>query len=303
MSRLARFLIRPASCCALLSLLLAGCQPGILDPVGPVGGAERQILINSLGIMLVIVVPTILATLVFAWWFRAANTRAKYRPDWGFSGQIELVVWSIPLMTIMLLGGVAWLGSHDLDPYKPLPSDKPQLEVQVVSLDWKWLFIYPEQGIATVNELVIPAGRPVHFSLTSASVMNTFFVPQLGSMIYTMGGMTSQVHLQADQPGTYRGQSAHYSGDGFSDMHFEVQAKPDAAFDQWVTSVRTAGKTLDDDGYKELSKQSSKVPPYSYGGVADGLFNRIVTLQLPPGPGPEPEPHPSGLHGPQQAEK
>jgi cytochrome o ubiquinol oxidase subunit 2 len=303
MSRLARCLIGPASRCAVLSVLVAGCQPGVLDPAGPVGTAERQILINSLGIMLAIVVPTIVATLVFAWWFRAGNTRAKYRPGWGFSGQLELVVWSIPLMTIMLLGGVAWLGSHDLDPYKPLPSDQPQLEVQVVSLDWKWLFIYPEQGIATVNELVIPAGRPVHFSLTSASVMNTFFVPQLGSMIYTMGGMTSQVHLQADQPGTYRGQSGHYSGDGFSDMHFEVQSKPAAAFEQWVAGVRTAGKTLDDDGYKELSKQTINVTPYTYGGVADGLFNRIVTLQLPLGPGPAPDAHPSGTHGPQQAEK
>jgi cytochrome o ubiquinol oxidase subunit 2 len=150
--------------------------------------------------MLAIVVPTIAATFAFAWWFRASNARARYLPDWVFSGRIELIVWSIPLLVIMLLGGVAGIGSHDLDPAKPLTSDTPPFEVQVVSLDWKWLFIYPSHGVASVNQLVIPAATPIHFSLTSASVMNVFFVPQLGSMIYTMNGMTTQLNLQADSP-------------------------------------------------------------------------------------------------------
>jgi len=273
-------------------LLLTGCQPGVLDPAGPVGHAERQILINSLGIMLAIVVPTIVATLAFAWWFREGNPRAKYRPDWSFSGKIELVVWSIPMMTIMLLGGVTWLGSHALDPAKPLESDQAPLEVQVVSLDWKWLFIYPEQKLASVNMLAIPAGRPVHFALTSASVMNSFFVPQLGSQIYTMGGMATQLNLMADKPGTYQGLSAHYSGDGFSDMYFAVQSMSPAGFDAWVEQARAGGKSLDGAAYTELSKQSTKVTPHTYGSVEDGLFSRIVDLTIPSGPGPEQEPSP-----------
>src|SRR5271154_5026150 len=203
---------------------LGGCDTVVLDPQGPVGIAEKTILIDSLAIMLAIVVPTIAATLAFAWWFRASNTKATYLPDFVYSGRIELVVCAIPLLIIMLLGGVAWIGSHVLDPGKPLASDTPPLEIQAVSLDWKWLFIYPNQHIASVNKLGVPAGVPIHFSLTSASVMNAFFIPQLGSMIYTMNGMMTQLNLRADTPGTYLGLSSHYSGDGFSDMHFDVRA-------------------------------------------------------------------------------
>ncbi len=184
--------------------MLAACQADVLDPRGPVGTAEKTILIDSVAIMLAIVVPTIAATLGFAWWFRASNTRARYLPDWAYSGQLELIVWAIPLLTIILLGGVAWVGSHDLDPAKPLESKTPPLTVQVVSLDWKWLFIYPEQHVASVNRLMIPAGVPIHFDLTSASVMNAFFIPQFGSMIYTMNGMTNQLNLSVDQPLQWR---------------------------------------------------------------------------------------------------
>ncbi|MGH6840928.1 MAG: hypothetical protein ACREDV_02385, partial [Methylocella sp.] len=195
-----------ARCAVIIApVLLAACMPDILDPQGPVGLAQKTILIDSLVIMLAIVLPTIAATLAFAWWFRDSNTRATYLPDWAYSGRIELIVWSIPVMVIMLLGGVTWIGSHDLDPARPLTSNTPPLEVQVVSLDWKWLFIYPAQGVASVNRLVVPAGTPIHFSLTSASVMNAFFIPQLGSMIFTMNGMTTQLNLQADAPGTLRG--------------------------------------------------------------------------------------------------
>ena len=284
-------------------LLLIGCERGVLDPAGPVMAAERQILINSMAIMLTVVVPAIIGTLAFAWWFRAGNTRAQYRPDWAFSGKIELVVWAIPVMIVMLLSGVTWLGSHALDPFKPLESDQKTLEVQVVSLDWKWLFIYPEQGVASVNELVIPAGRPVHFSLTSASVMNAFFVPQLGSMIYTMGAMASQLHLMADEPGDFQGLSTHFSGDGFSDMNFWVRSRPEPAFGAWVAQARAGGKALDDGAYTELAKQSTKVPPSTFGRVDDGLFDRIVSLALPPGPGPAPEPVPKALDHDKRAEK
>ena len=205
------------------SLLAAGCG-GVLDPVGPVGGQEKQILFNSTGIMLAIVIPVMLLTIAFAWWFRAGNTKATYLPNWDYSGRIELVVWAIPLLTVMLLGGIAWIGSHDLDPAKPLPSTVKPLNVEVVSLDWKWLFIYPELGIATVNQLVVPTGTPLNFRLTSATVWNAFFVPRLGVMIYTMPGMATHLNLQADAAGVYDGQSSQFSGDGFSGMRFKVQA-------------------------------------------------------------------------------
>jgi len=270
----------------LAGLALAGCG-GVLDPQGPIGHSDKSILVGSVAIMLAIIVPVIVVILGFAWWYRASNLRARYRPDFVYSGQLELILWFIPLLTIMLLGGVAWIGSHDLDPAKPLgaPGDAA-LEVEVVSLDWKWLFIYPEQHVASVNKLVIPAGVPIHFTLTSASVMNTFFIPQLGSMIYTMNGMATQLHLLADRPGTYAGLSGHYSGDGFSDMHFEVEAMAKDGFEGWIAATRGAGPTLDAGTYAELAKQSQKVAPTTYGGVAPDLFGKIVMQVVPPGPGP-----------------
>jgi cytochrome o ubiquinol oxidase subunit 2 len=271
------------------SLALAACSPIVIESKGVVGKADRTILIDSLAIMLAIVIPTIIATVAFAWWYRASNRKATYLPDWEFSGRIEIVVWAIPTMTIILLGGVTWIGAHELDPAKPLASSSPALEVQVVSLDWKWLFIYPEHRVASVNELVVPAGVPVHFSLTSSSVMNTFFVPQLGSMIYTMNGMATQLYLQADQPGTYHGLSGHYSGEGFSDMHFQVHALSAIEFARWINKTREAGPTLDAAAYNELAKQSIAVAPSTYAAVEKDLFEDVVSQKLLPGPGPETE--------------
>jgi cytochrome o ubiquinol oxidase subunit II len=278
-----------AGCCAVVvaPLVLTVYQPAVLDPQGPIGIAEKTILIDSLAIMLAIVVPTIAATLAFAWWFRASNTRATYLPDFEYSGRIELIVWSIPLLTIILLGGVAWIGSHDLDPAKPLASNTPPLEVQGVSLDWKWLFIYPSQRVASVNQLVVPAGVPIHFSLTSASVMNAFFIPQLGSMIYTMNGMTTRLNLQADVPGTFHGLSSHYSGDGFSDMHFDVQAVPAERFAAWIDATRNTGPTLDAGSYAALARQSMNTSPFTFRAADPELFQQIVMQRLPPGPGPQ----------------
>ena len=195
--------------------------------------------------MLAIVIPTILATLGVAFWFRSSNTRAVYLPDFDYSGRLELLVWSIPAMTVLLVGGVAWVGAHDLDPRKPIASTAKPVNVQVVSLDWKWLFIYPEQGIASVNHLTVPAGTPISFELTSSGVMNSFFVPQLGSQIYTMSGMATHLQLLADHPGTYPGLSANFSGDGFADMRFTVDAVPAEQFAQWVTATRNSGPVLD----------------------------------------------------------
>jgi cytochrome o ubiquinol oxidase subunit 2 len=267
--------MRRIAIAAVVSLLTA-CNRGILDPVGPVGQAEKTILINSTAIMLAIIIPTVIATVAFAWWFRRGNAKATYRPDWEYSGAIEMVVWSIPALTIMLLGGIAWIGSHDLEPSKPLPSSKPPLKVDVVSLDWKWLFIYPDQGIASVNQLVVPAATPVSFRLTSATVWNSFFVPQMGTMIYTMPRMTTRLNLQADRPGTYDGLSSHFSGDGFPGMQFKVQALPEDQFAMWAQGSRGQGPALDGAAYAELSRPSSYVKPMTYGSVAPNLYDAIV---------------------------
>jgi cytochrome o ubiquinol oxidase subunit II len=275
-----------------VALLLGGCDWAVLDPKGPIGDANKTILIDSVAIMLAIVVPTIAATLAAAWWYRSSNTRAQYLPDFEYSGQLELIVWAIPLLTIMLLGGVAWIGSHDLDPARPLVSKGEPLDVQVVSLDWKWLFIYPDQHVASVNRLVIPAGTPIRFSLTSGSVMTAFFVPQLGSMIYTMNRMRTQLNLAADQPGTFRGLAAHLSGDGFADMHFEVEAKSSEDFYTWLGKARADGPELTPESYVELSKQTVIPAPFTFRTVADGLFEKILDQTLPPGPGPVAETNP-----------
>ena len=259
---------------------LGGCNEGVLDPKGPIAVAERQILFNSLGIMLAIVIPTILATFGVAYWFRSSNQRARYQPEFKYSGRLEVLVWAIPAMTVLLVGGVAWVGAHDLDPRKAISTAAKPVAVQVVSLDWKWLFIYPEQGVASVNHLVVPAGTPISFELTSSGVMNSFFVPQLGSQIYTMSGMVTHLQLQADHPGSYRGLSAQFSGDGFADMRFVVDATPDQQFQQWVASTRGNGPTLDAQSYADLAKPSEAVAPFTYGAVSPDLFNAITSSAM-----------------------
>src|SRR5215471_1667883 len=239
------------------TILLASCKPaGVLDPQGPIASAERLLLINSTAIMLVVVIPVIVATLAFAWWYRSSNARATRSLDESYEGRLEFVVWSIPALTVILLGGVIWISSHQLDPRAPIPTKPNPLRVDVVALDWKWLFIYPDQGVAAVNQLVIPAGTPVSFRLTSATVMNSFFVPQLGSQIYTMGGMTTHLNLLADAPGEYPGFSAMFSGDGFSEMRFIAKAVPARDFDSWVARVRGTGSALDLPAYADLAKPS-----------------------------------------------
>ncbi|HTT82968.1 MAG TPA: ubiquinol oxidase subunit II [Rhizomicrobium sp.] len=258
----------------------------ILAPVGPVGAGDRIILLDATFIMLAIVIPTMLVTLVFAWWYRASNTRATYRPDWSYSGRIELLVWSIPTLVIFFLGGVIWIGSHRLDPFAPLASAKKPLEIDVIALDWKWLFIYPQQNVASINRLIIPVGRPLHFRITSATVFNVFFVPRLGSQIYAMNGMTSQLNLEADEAGSYLGLSAHFSGDGFSNMHFATVAVPQAQFGQWVADAQARGPVLDTATYRRLLRQDLKLSPYTYRGVQSGLFDAVAMQKLPPGEGP-----------------
>jgi cytochrome o ubiquinol oxidase subunit II len=264
---------------------LQGCAESFLRPAGPVSRAERLIFLDSLVIMLAVIVPVIIATLAVAWWFRASNPRARYRPDWSYSGRIELVVWGIPVFVIFFLGGIAWISSHELDPARPLTSKVPPMVIDVVSLDWKWLFIYPRQQVASVNRLVIPVGVPVRFQLTSATVWNVFWIPRLGSMLYCMYGMLGTLYLQADQPGTYLGESAMISGDGFSSMHFDTDAVSRGKFDAWVRSTRSAGPVLDEAAYRTLLQPRARVAPYTYRAVSPGLFRDIVLQKLPPGAG------------------
>jgi cytochrome o ubiquinol oxidase subunit 2 len=275
--RYRRSRVLPALLLGVAAILLASCErAGVLDPKGPIAAQELLLLINTTEIMLVVVVPVILLTLGFAWWYRASNPRANHSPDWAYQGGVEFVVWSIPALIVILVGGVAWIGSHQLDPKAPLASTVKPLQVDVVSLDWKWLFIYPDQRIATVNQLVVPAGTPVNFRLTSATVMNSFFIPQLGSQIYTMGGMTTHLNLSADAPGQFQGISAQFSGDGFADMQFMVKSVQSGEFDSWVAKVRGEGSALDDAGYGALTKPSHAVPPATYKSVDPALFERIV---------------------------
>jgi cytochrome o ubiquinol oxidase subunit II len=266
-------------------VFVASCsRDGVLDPQGPIAAAQRLLLINSTAIMLVVVGPVILATLAFAWWYRSSNTRAGRSPDESYEGRVEFVVWSIPALTVILLGGVIWIGSHQLDPRAPIPAQSDPLRVDVVSLDWKWLFIYPDQGVAALNQLVIPAGTPIEFRLTSATVMNAFFVPRLGSQIYTMGGMTTRLNLLADKPGEYPGFSTNFSGDGFSKMRFVVRSVPAGDFNAWLEQVRGSGSALDEAGYAALAKPSIAVPPTTYRSVEPKLFERIIE-QTVAGPG------------------
>jgi cytochrome o ubiquinol oxidase subunit 2 len=279
-----------AGCAGVAGCLAASSRAaGVLDPQGPVSSAERLILLNATGIMLVVVLPVIVLTLAFAWWYRASNKRAAYRPDWAYSGHIELVVWSIPAMVVILLAAVAWTGSHQLDPARPLETRAKPIRIEVVSLDWKWLFIYPDQHVAAINELVVPSGTPIEFLLTSATVMNAFFVPQLGSQIYTMPGMTTHLNLLAEHPGDYPGLSTNFSGDGFSDMRFLVHAVSAAEFPIWLARTRAAAPALDADAYSQLARPDSGTKSRIYGSVDPNLFASIVHKSGPMAAAPHEE--------------
>jgi cytochrome o ubiquinol oxidase subunit II len=253
-------------------------QGGLFDPQGPIAVAERTMLANATVVMLAVVIPVIILTFGFAWWFRAGNPRAKRRPDWEYSGAIEVTVWSIPILVIIFLGGMTWVGSHDLDPKKPIGKIEDTLDVQVVSLDWKWLFIYPKYGIATINHLELPANTPIRLTLTSSGVMNSFLVPQLGSQIYTMAGMATTLHLQADNEGVFPGISAQFSGDGFSDMRFNVNSVSNSAFTAWVEKTQAGNATLDKAAYDALLSPSISTGEQSYGKVAQGLFDEALMM-------------------------
>jgi len=261
---------------ALASFLVSGCDLDVLNPKGSVGVAEKSLIVNSTIAMLIVVVPVIALTAWFAWRYRASNKTAAYLPKWAHSNKIEVVVWTVPTLIIAYLAILTWNSTHALDPYKPLQSQIKPINVEVVALDWKWLFIYPDLGIASVNQLEFPVGTPVNFRITSDSVMNSFFIPQLGGQIYAMAGMQTQLHLMANEAGDYAGESANFSGRGFSDMKFRAIATSNADFESWVRKVKASPTQLDADVYGALAAPSEKNPVAYYSHVGPVLFNNII---------------------------
>ena len=258
------------------TLLLSGCNMTLLNPKGQVGLDERNLIITATLLMLLVVVPVIIMTFLFAWKYRASNTNATYTPKWNHSTKIEIAVWTVPILIIIALGYVTYVSTHELDPYRPLESDVKPITIEVVSLDWKWVFIYPEQGIATVNKIVFPTNTPVNFKVTSDSVMNSFFIPGLGGQIYAMAGMQTKLHLIANRDAEMEGISANYSGAGFTGMKFKAISTSQENFDAWVSEVKKAPKQLEQAEYAALSKQSQNNPVELYSSVTPNLFQIIV---------------------------
>ncbi|CAD6520260.1 ubiquinol oxidase subunit II [Paraburkholderia sabiae] len=259
------------------AFLLSGCNNlDLLAPKGPIGAAEKSLIATSTWAMLIVVIPVIFLTLLFAWRYRASNKAAEYRPNWSHSTAIEIAVWTIPALIILFLAVLTWKSTHELDPYKPLESDVKPINVEVVALDWKWLFIYPDLGIASVNQLAIPVGTPVNFRITSDTVMNSFFIPQLGGQIYAMAGMQTRLHLLAEEPGDYAGTSANFSGKGFSDMKFRTLAESPEEFNAWVAKARASTDHLDMDRYYAVAKPEEKAAVSYFSSVDPKLFNNIV---------------------------
>lgn len=260
-----------------LVLLLSGCSNlDILNPKGSVGLAERELIATSTWAMLIVVVPVIALTLLFAWRYRASNKNAEYRPGWVHSTGIEIAIWTIPTLIILFFAVLTWKSTHELDPYKPLESQVKPINVEVVALDWKWLFIYPDLGIASVNQLAFPVGTPVNFVITSDTVMNSFFIPQLGGQIYAMAGMQTRLHLIADEAGNYAGTAANFSGRGFSDMKFRALATSPEEFNAWVAKVRASSDRLDMDRYHAVSAPTEKEPVRYFSSVDPKLFHNII---------------------------
>jgi len=276
---------------AALAFPLAGCNTILLNAPGDIAKQQGDLIIISTILMLLIIVPVIFLTLFFAWRYRASNTKATYKPDWDHSTQLELVIWAAPLAIIIALGAITWISTHTLDPYRPLdridasrpiPEGVEPLVVEVVALDWKWLFLYPEQGIATVNELAAPVDRPIRFKITASTVMNAFYVPALAGMIYAMPGMETQLNAVINSPGEWEGFSANYSGAGFSKMRFAFHGLDQAGFDAWVEKVRSEGGALEREGYQALEKPSEAEPVRYYATVGNGLYDAILNRCVDP---------------------
>ncbi|NNM60262.1 MAG: ubiquinol oxidase subunit II [Legionellales bacterium] len=266
-----------------LPLLLSGCNAVVLNPKGVVAVDEKHLLITALLLMLTIVLPVIILTAVISRRYRASNKEAKYSPDWSHSYVLEAIWWGVPIIIISILATITWISTHHLDPHRPLVSDKKPLVIQVVALQWRWLFIYPEQNIATMNYVEFPTNVPVTFLITADAPMNSFQIPQLGGQIYAMAGMQTQLHLMANEPGIYEGRSVNFSGDGFTGMAFTATATPsEDEFNQWVTTVKSSGTPLTFDAYKQLAKPSEDVSVQNYSSAQNALFDNIIMKFMMP---------------------
>ena len=260
------------------TVMLSGCNMVLMNPKGAIGVEQRTLIITAIALMLIVVIPVIFMAFAFAWKYRASNKDAKYSPNWSHSNKIEAVVWTIPIIIIAILGTITWKTTHELDPFKPIVTDKKPMTIEVVSLDWKWLFIYPEQGIATVNELAFPKDVPVEFKITSNSVMNSFFIPQLGGQIYAMAGMQTKLHLIGNEAGKYDGISSSFSGRGFSGMKFTAIVTPtEGDFDQWVAKVKESSNTLNaTSDFNKLAEPSENNPVEYFSSVKPNLFKETI---------------------------
>jgi cytochrome o ubiquinol oxidase subunit 2 len=266
-----------------LAIYLSHHTVDVLQPAGQIGYKERQLLIFGVLLSVIVVVPTFALTIFIAWKYREGNHRPKkYNPEWDQSWLFESIWWGIPIVIIGVLTVVVWQSSSTLDPYRSLVSAKKPLTVQVVALDWKWLFIYPEQHVASVNQAQIPVGTPVDFEITSDTVMNSFWVPRLGGQIYAMPGMVTQLHLVADKPGSYNGSSANISGSGFAGMTFRVAAGSSDDFNSWISQARHAARPLDMAAYNRLAEPSKYVEPDYYSSVQSNLYNYITVKYMTP---------------------
>lgn len=269
-----------------LILLLSGCKFDVLAPAGDVAAKQRDLLVISTGLMLLIILPVMALTIFFAWKYRAQNDKSNYQPEWNHSTKLELVIWSAPLLIVICLGALTWVGTHLLDPYRPLTlqggakAEAPQapLRVEVVALDWKWLFIYPDQGVASVNELTVPVDRQVEFTLTSSTVMNAFYIPAMAGMIYAMPAMETKLHGVFNVKGEFQGLASHYSGAGFSGMRFKAHAVDEAGFAAWVDAAKASGQTLDRARYLTLAAPSENEKPAYFSSVEPDLYDRVVNL-------------------------
>ncbi|MEO4040322.1 ubiquinol oxidase subunit II [Hoeflea sp. CAU 1731] len=264
---------------SLSLIFLSGCglnTAPILDPKGPIALAERDLLFAALFVMMIVVIPVFVMAFLVVWRYRADGGKGKYTPDWGYSAGIDAVIWIVPAIIVIVLGVMLWNATFKLNPYKPLASSEPALEVQAIALDWKWLFVYPQYGVATVNEIAMPVNRPVSFRITSDTVMNSFFIPSLAGQIYAMAGMTTQLHLVADSTGTFRGRNTQYSGDGFAEQWFEAHSMSNEDFEAWIEKVKQSDRGLDDASYAELAKPTIKHEVEYYSSFAPGLFGSIL---------------------------
>ncbi|MHB1221311.1 MAG: COX aromatic rich motif-containing protein [Gammaproteobacteria bacterium] len=264
---------------------LAGCSElslGMLNPKGLIAYEERKLFFDTLALMLIVVLPVIIMSFAFAYHYQASHRIRDYKPNWSHSYFLEVLWWGIPCAIILVLAILTWKKTYELDPYHKIPGhDEKPLLVQAIALPWKWLFIYPEENIATVNYLVVPTGRQVEYWITADNVpMSAFFVPQLGSQIFAMTGMRTRLHLLSNQPGVYEGLNTQYNGDGFSDMHFPVYVVDAAGMQKWVDGVKQSTKQLNDASYSELLNPSEGNRPQFFAGVPPDFFNNVIMTYM-----------------------